>query len=357
MRDQHNTGRKKRKWIWIGGLIVLFLITFQVINNHYSEEEKVLRNRLRETIIEKFPEQAEQYASTIGLFSLSEIRENSDSEGGVKHSTVLIHGLDDPGKVWQSLVPALVGKGYDIWLMNYPNDQPIAESTQLFLEELKKMRALGITNINIISHSMGGLITRDLLTCPEIQYSSLSEQKEVPKVEKFIMVGTPNHGSQMVRFRVFSEIRDHIDRLFKGQSNPLAFILDGAGEAKIDLLPGSLFLNELNGRPNPETVEMLIIAGITTPWSEKDINHWRDSISQKIGPYHEDKITNISSSLISMSHGLGDGLVTVESTRLPGIPHVTVNGTHLTMIRNITEDSERMPPAVPIILDLLKKNV
>jgi pimeloyl-ACP methyl ester carboxylesterase len=355
MGNQNNTARKKKMWFWTGGAIVLLLIAFQVVSHHYAEEEKVLRNRLRETIIEKFPEQAEQYSRTIGLFAVADIGNKGDRGGKSKHSTVLIHGLDDPGKVWQTLAPALVEEGHDIWLMNYPNDQPIAESTQLFLEELEKLRALGITKINIVAHSMGGLVTRELLTSPEIHYGSLTEQKKVPKVEQFIMVGTPNHGSQMVRFRLFGEVRDHMDRLLKGQSNLLGFILDGAGEAKIDLLPGSLFLTELNSRPAPEIDEIFIIAGVTTPWSEEDINRWRDSIAQKLGTDKQNEINNISSSLLSMSHGLGDGLVTVESTRLPGIPHVTVNGTHLTMIRNISAESERTPPAVPIIVERLKQ--
>ncbi|MBT8332980.1 MAG: alpha/beta fold hydrolase [Desulfobacterales bacterium] len=357
MGDKNNMARKKKIWFWAGGTIVLLLIAFQVVSHRYAEEEKELRNRLRETIIEKFPEQAEQYSHTIGLFSLSDIGDKADSGGRSKHSTVLIHGLDDPGKVWQTLAPTLVEEGFDIWLMNYPNDQPIAESTQLFLEELKKLRALGITKINIVAHSMGGLVTREMLTNPEMNYGSLAEREKVPKVEKFIMVGTPNHGSQMVRFRIFGEIRDHMDRLVKGQSNSLAFILDGAGEAKIDLLPGSMFLTELNSRPHPEIMEMLVVAGVTTPWSEEDINRWRDSISQMVGPDHLSEINSVSNSLLSMSHGLGDGLVTVESTRLPGIPHVTVNGTHLTMIRNISEDSKRTPPAVPIIVERLKQKI
>ena len=54
-----------------------------------------------------------------------------------------------------------------------------------------------------------------------------------------------------------------------------------------------------------------------------------------------------------MTDGLGDGLVTVESTRLKGIPHLTVEGTHMTMIRNFTPNSPRTPPAVPAILERL----
>jgi hypothetical protein len=47
-------------------------------------------------------------------------------------------------------------------------------------------------------------------------------------------------------------------------------------------------------------------------------------------------------------------VVTVESTRLEGVLHRTVDGTHLSMIRNITKGSPRIPPAVPIILNRLK---
>ncbi|MBW2437513.1 MAG: hypothetical protein JRF29_09555, partial [Deltaproteobacteria bacterium] len=50
----------------------------------------------------------------------------------------------------------------------------------------------------------------------------------------------------------------------------------------------------------------------------------------------------------------GDGLVTVESTRLEGVPHRTVDGTHMSMIRNMTTRSKRIPPAVPIIIDQLQ---
>jgi hypothetical protein len=59
--------------------------------------------------------------------------------------------------------------------------------------------------------------------------------------------------------------------------------------------------------------------------------------------------------MIALTDGLGDGLVTVESTRLAGVPHRTVDGTHLSMIRNITSDSRRIPPAVPIIVERLKR--
>jgi len=88
---------------------------------------------------------------------------------------------------------------------------------------------------------MGGLVSREMLTNPEIGYDRSAKDALVPQVAALIMVGTPNHGSQLARLRVFTEMRDQLSRLTSGQASWLAGILDGAGDAKIDLLPGSRF--------------------------------------------------------------------------------------------------------------------
>lgn len=319
----------------------------------YHEEEKALRSQVRSTIKDTFPKQAEKYATTIGLFSYSKKQRGASVRKQHHSAVVLVHGLDDPGKVWQNLTPTLVNAGYAVWQLEYPNDQPVVESAELFFEELKKLRSEGIRRITIVAHSMGGLVSRELLTSDTIGYNSSLQQKHVPQVDRLIMVGTPNHGSQMARLRVFSEIRDQLDRLLKGQVNGLGFVLDGAGEAKIDLLPGSLFLRKLNSRPHPDGVDMLVIAGITAPWSEIDISLWLSNIGKNIGGDRSTELEKLGSFMKSMSNGLGDGLVTLESARLDGIPFLTVNGTHLSMIRNIRMDSTRIPPAIPLIIKQL----
>ena len=100
---------------------------------------------------------------------------------------------------------------------------------------------------------------------------------------------------------------------------------------------------------------MLTIAGVTSPWNESDINRWVGSLREKVPKERQPQVDALGGYLVSMSHGLGDGLVTVESTRLEGIPHRTVDGTHLSMIRNVVESSRRIPPAVPIIVDRLRQ--
>jgi hypothetical protein len=98
---------------------------------------------------------------------------------------------------------------------------------------------------------------------------------------------------------------------------------------------------------------MLCIAGKVSPWAEKDIDHFLNSIRENVPAAGQATLTYLEVLLISMSDGLGDGLVTVESTRLDGVDHRTVHGNHLSMIRNISIESSRVPPAIPVIIEYL----
>lgn len=346
---------KKKRWTWIIGSILLLIGLWLMVTNLYREEEKKLRRRLRETVKETFPERTARYSQTFGLFYFEEDRQRPDGSYPDRKSVVLVHGLDDPGAVWQNLAPELVKEDFNVWLLAYPNDQPIVESAWLFFEELKGLKLAGIQKIFIVAHSMGGLVSREMLTSPEIEYNQAVRDRQVPEVATLIMVATPNHGSQLARFRMFTEVRDHLVRITKGEADWLGTILDGAGEAKIDLLPGSRFLTTLNARAHPEGFDQLIIAGVTSPWNESDINRWRDGIDHKMSADWKKQVETLGDYMIAMTNGLGDGLVTVESTRLEGVPHRTVAGTHLSIIRNITKESRRIPPAVPIIVQRLKQ--
>ncbi len=355
MNEPKNTRNKKRRWPWVVAGILLLIGLWQLMADLYREEEKQLRRQLRETVKEKFPEQAAELSKTFGLFLFEGDREKSARVAPDRKSVVLIHGLDDPGRVWQNLAPELVKENFNVWLMHYPNDQPVVASARLFFDELKSLQQRDIDRISIVAHSMGGLVAREMLTRPEIEYNKSTKNRQVPVVAALIMVGTPNHGSQLARLRVFTEMRDQWIRLTRGEANWLAGILDGAGEAKIDLLPGSRFLTELNARPHPQGVDMLIIAGVTSPWSESDIHRWVNDLRQKVSDDKQNWVDELGKNMIALTRGLGDGLVAVESTRLEGVPHRTVEGTHLSMIRNITSDSRRIPPAVPIIVERLKR--
>lgn len=341
----------------LGIVFLLLLDVGQLRAGDNREREKELRSQFRSSVIDTYPEQAEEFSKTVGLFSYPGIvKRDFSTFNAEQHSVVLIHGLDEPGKVWNSLAPELLKNDFNVWLMRYPNDQPVTESAQLFFEELANLNKAGIAQISVVAHSMGGLISRELLTSPKLNYSAALKRGELPSVTTLIMVGTPNHGSQLARLSAFTEMRDQFVRILRGEGSLLAPILDGGGEAKIDLLPGSRFLTELNARPLPAGVDMLVIAGILTPWDKEDVQRWTGKLNNRSNSSEKQRwVDSLGQTMNKMSHGIGDGLVSLESARIEGVPMLTVAGTHLSMIRNVSSSSQRTPPAVPLILDHLKK--
>lgn len=354
MTDHKKRWPSARLLIWAAIALLSLIVGWNLLSDYYGEEEKALRIQLREKVKEKFPDRSAAFLKTFGLYSFATSEAISKNTVTSDAGIVLVHGLDDPGKVWRSLAPELLEKGHQVWLMNYPNDQPVGESADLLFKEFEKIKSFGVHQVSIVAHSMGGLVSREMLTRPSLNYHLVMQKGQVPRVDMLIMVGTPNHGSQMARFRMFSEVRDHFARLTKGEADWLGMVLDGAGEAKIDLLPGSRFLAELNARPHPQNVDQFVIAGILSPRQASDISQWKEDIEAKLPEYRQAQVDALGKHMIDMAHGLGDGLVTVESTRLDGVPHRTVAGTHLSMIRNITAGSRRIPPAVPIVVDQLR---
>ncbi|MGD9017011.1 MAG: hypothetical protein PVH30_06480, partial [Desulfobacterales bacterium] len=264
---------------------------------------------------------------------------------------VLVHGLDDPGIVWMTLAPVLSDDGFSVLILTYPNDQPIAESARFFLKSLESMPPG--ERISIVAHSMGGLVAREMLTNPELDYGAKADSGALPRVDRLIMVGTPNHGSELARFRIVMEIRDQLVSLSTGDYHWLRGVVDGVGEAGIDLTPGSEFLTRLNRRPHPPNVDMMVIAGVLSQEQKDEIDALATDLKDRVPDEGRGAGDTMEDMLLSMTRQIGDGLVPLTSARLPGIEFNIVSGTHLSMIRNLTATSQRIPPAIPIIVEAL----
>jgi pimeloyl-ACP methyl ester carboxylesterase len=314
----------RHKWLTAMGVIVAVWICFQTVRTFFLPLESRIRHTLHQAVKDRYPKAAQILAQRYGIRPFKPFRTDAAHCG--QDRVVLVHGLDDPGIIWQDLAPFLWEKGYQVFVMSYPNDQAIAASTRFFFEQMVLLAATDPGPVCIVAHSMGGLVARDMLSNPEYAYDEAAAASQVPEVKLFIMVGTPNHGTQMARFRIFTEIRDQIFHLFRPDTHWLHCLLDGTGAAAVDLLPGSAFLTQVNQHPLPEDTQMHVIAGIICPW-----------LCQ--GP---------------LKNFLGDGLVSVDSAAMQQVPVTRVNGSHFTMIRNITSSSNRMPPAIPVIRRLLK---
>jgi pimeloyl-ACP methyl ester carboxylesterase len=324
----------------------------QLVRHHFQEAERQARVRLRLALEARYPETAARLKAHYGLHRFASA--GDDATGTAAPVVVLVHGLDDPGRVWRNLAPTLAAEGYAVWILTYPNDQPVASSARFFRAQLLAGGPPRSGPVSVVAHSMGGLVTRELLTDPALDYGRMAAAGKLPVITQLVMVGTPNHGSELARFRGFTELRDQWDNLAKEDYHWMAGIVDGAGEAGIDLTPGSRFLAELNARPHPPGIDLLVIAGIMGPAQTQAIRARADQLAAGLPEAVRGAADQLAEGLVAMTEKVGDGLVAVQSARLDGVPLVTVQGTHLTMIRNMTVDSARVPPAIPVILRQLQ---
>ncbi len=252
---------------------------------------------------------------------------------------LLVHGLDDPGTIWDEVAPALRAAGHEVARFNYPNDQPIARSADLLGGALEDLRVRGVEQVDLVCHSMGGLVARDTLTRCEHYAGDAHACARLPAIDRFITFGTPNDGAPLARLRFVMEIRDQLERLAapgaSWNTDLLGFLVDGTGEAAADLLPGSAYLTELNSRPFPLGVRATIVEGRAFPVSPSDAQGWMDhpALRAALSVEGAEALGGVLSGALA---ALGDGAVPEGSVPLPGAPEpVLLDADHRSMLRRM----------------------
>ncbi|MBL4590594.1 MAG: alpha/beta fold hydrolase [Phycisphaerales bacterium] len=274
---------------------------------------------------------------------------------------VLIHGLDEPGGIWDQLAQALADRGHTVIRFEYPNDQRISPSAKAFADSLNDLHTLGVARIDIVAHSMGGLVAREALTNPNMH------DDPFPITDRLITLGTPHLGSPWSRMRPVAEIREQVQRWAKSSDhNPkrlLGFARDGIGEAGTDLLPGSVFLNTLNDRLMPQHLVVTCVVGRAVPYRQSDALVLTASglLEELVG---KRDAAGIEQGLETMKTELGDGVVPVSSAVMPGATDIVIiEANHRSMIRSVELDQTLRlirgvpqgpePLAIAIVLDRL----
>lgn len=275
---------------------------------------------------------------------------------------VLIHGLDDTGTIWGDLTPALLEAGHSAFRFDYPNDQGISRSAVRLLRELRDLRAQGVVHVDLVGHSMGGLVAREALTRSDGYAGRAMGHKDLPAVGRFIMVGTPNGGSELARFRAVMEIRDHLMRWIaqddRSATDMLGFLVDGDGQAGRDLLPDSAFLKRLNARPNPDGVAITTIIGRAGE-GQRELPQLKNvKAAQDQHARGNAAMRHVTAWVNTQLRTIGDGAVSVSSAELVGVDDlVYLQAAHRTLLkrfRMLGQSSE--PPAIAVILDRLGSN-
>ena len=110
---------KKYLWIILIVLSITLVLVIQVVRHSIREEERQVRIQIREAVKNKFPEAVKRVKSTYGLrpFELPELSEKRDAQ---TTEIILVHGLDEPGKVWMNLAPALVKERFPVRIPDIP---------------------------------------------------------------------------------------------------------------------------------------------------------------------------------------------------------------------------------------------
>lgn len=315
---------------------------------------------------------------------------------GAALSLVLIHGLDEPGDIWDDLAPALTAAGHAVWEYRYPNDQGIDRSVDWLAELWPSLPPS--PPVVLIGHSMGGLVARDFVSRwrhpvasvqgepaaeaapeapggPEAPGTSPAPASSAavattalpappvtpgppaasgisgPSVAGVILVGTPNAGSEWARLRVWLEVRDHFASPAQRPRDLAAGLRDGLGEAKIDLRPDSDFLRALNSRPWPAEVPVFIVAGRLANLVDEQMAALKAAV---IAAGAEDLAPHLEHWDTAAGDTLGDGLVSLESARLPGIEPLVLEASHRGLVRRLFADRPD-PPAIAPILAVLRQ--
>ncbi len=278
----------------------------------------------------------------------------SETKLKAKHVVLLVHGLDEPGDIFDVAGPHLVKAEYTAVQFFYPNDQRIVKSARSLHKHMGMLREAGVEEVSIVAHSMGGLVSREMLTHPDFYGGQGKGHEKLPHIKRLIMVGTPNQGSNLAKLRSFAEVRETAVRLFSRDRMLFGGFFDGAGEAGDDLLPESEFLQRLNARPHADDVEYTVLAALASPVTNEGIENLKKKLHDKIGDTHPEQIEKSAAALSKLIEGIGDGAVPLESTMLKGFSdHVIVQGNHATMLDKLPAEGEKKPTAIGEILKRL----
>jgi pimeloyl-ACP methyl ester carboxylesterase len=159
------------------------------------------------------------------------------------HAVVLLHGLWRSKSMYEDFADDLEDAGYEVVTIAYPSTRRAiaahADQIETVLENLE-----GITEVSFVTHSLGGIVMREVL-------SRDADWKDVRRPVRMVMMGPPNQGSvfarelpkagiDMVVGASLDELRTISLKDFPAPTIPFAIIAGGRGEEGYNpLIPGN----------------------------------------------------------------------------------------------------------------------
>jgi pimeloyl-ACP methyl ester carboxylesterase len=299
-------------------------------------DEPGLESRVR-NIQKRIRERAADDAGTEYGLTLDEGWERFPSG---KPLVVLIHGYNSTPASLDALHKAVHEAGHPVAVFAYPNDGPLDESAALLCVELREFAAdHPDRQIDIVAHSMGGLVVRAVIEDPELDPGN---------VRRLIMVATPNQGSQLACLpggldcveHLATRPEDGLPGLFRDAA------ADGFNESCHDMRPGSRFLKKLNARERNPDVQYSLLIGTDGPLTPESLAELRRVLDRAAA---ENPVAGLLEPRLGPPDDLdevlvdaGDGAVAVKRATLEGVEDtVLLEFSHLTITRASESDNGR----------------
>jgi pimeloyl-ACP methyl ester carboxylesterase len=284
--------------------------------------------RLRE-LAERAGE-ASRHRQVYGMRALDSFRPDDPS----RPTVCLVHGLNSSSGGFVHMIPWLEEAGYGIVVYDYPFNRAIQQSCMAFARDWAAFRRQVQVQCPwlIVAHSMGALLARSMVE---------DDATWARDVSSLVLIAPVNQGSNLAKVQTVLQLINGLKALGgKDTTRAMLSLSDGLGQAADDMLPGSVFLKNLNRRPVRQGVPYHILAGdrgFLTREARAQLDGRIEFVTRNAGIFG--RMTQMATAdmpllLDELTDGTGDGCVAVERTRLAGVTdHVTIHANHAELIR------------------------
>lgn len=146
---------------------------------------------------------------------------------------LFVHGATGSAQDWRYFIEHLDRTRYQAWIFQYPSGAPLEAMAHLLYWKLLNLQLrYGYTRLEVVAHSMGGLVARRFL---------LDHAAEFPQLGQFISISTPWGGQRSAALGVI-----HSPAVIPSWR---------------DLQPEGPYLNSLFARPLPAEVRYTLLFG------------------------------------------------------------------------------------------------
>jgi pimeloyl-ACP methyl ester carboxylesterase len=257
-----------------------------------------------------------------------------------KIPVICVHGLNDSPATWAPLIQALradpdIRRRYQVWFYSYPSGYPYPHSAAIMREQLDAIRARypGHKDVVLIGHSMGGCISRLMITdtgdklwrelfkttpaetplSPETKklYSDALIFQHRPEVDRVIFIAAPLRGSDLATGwvgRIGSMLVKAPTTLLRAGQDAMKLVTLQGDDLRLKRIPNSVdtlapnnrFVKLINAIPITPGIPYHVISGDRGKGGNKDKTP--PVMSDGIVPYWSSHLDGARSDLVVPSN-------------------------------------------------------